>query len=188
MKPGPSTGDNARRAFTIRSYRRSDDAAVRELHEVALRQVGAFVEGEHGKRWDADLDDIEGTYLTTGGLFLIGELNGEVVAMGALRVLDEHTGEIKRMRVRPDHQRRGYGRAVLCRIEEFAAEHGLHALVLDTAPVQQAARAMYVSAGYVQTGRAQRNGFDLIFMAKRIPSVEPERSEPPHANPHSDVG
>jgi ribosomal protein S18 acetylase RimI-like enzyme len=155
----------------IRAYRRGDTAAIRNLHEVALRHAGAFVEGPVGKRWDTDLDDIPASYLTGGGQFLVGEVKGRVVAMGALLVLDERRGQIKRMRVNPDQQRRGYGRAILAHLEEFAVARGLQTLVLDTAPVQHAARALYASAGYLEVARAPRNGFDLIFMEKTLSPI-----------------
>lgn len=164
----------------IRPYRPSDAAAIRELHEVALRQVGAFAEGAHGQRWDTDLDDIDRVYIAGGGRFLVGEIDRRVVAMGALRVLDERRGEIKRMRVNPDYQRRGHGRAILAQLEECAAVRGIHTLILDTAPVQHAARALYASAGYVEIARGQRNGFDLIFMEKRLATRSDQRIDIDH--------
>jgi GNAT superfamily N-acetyltransferase len=142
--------------FVIRPYLPSDVASVRQLHEIALRHVGAYAEGPRGKRWGTDLDDIPSSYPVGGGQFLVGEIDGRVVAMGALRVLDQRRGEIKRMRVSPNHQRRGYGSAILAQLEDCAAVHGLQTLVLDTAPVWDAARVFYASAGYVEIARGHR--------------------------------
>ena len=166
--------------LVIRPYRPSDVPSVRQLHEIALRHVGAYADGPRGKRWDTDLDDIPSSYLAGGGQFLVGEIDGRVVAMGALRVLDERRGEIKRMRVSPDHQRRGFGRAILAQLEDCAAMHGLQTLVLDTAPVWDAARAFYASAGYLEIARGQRDGFDLIFMEKNLATGSKHDIEPNH--------
>ena len=40
-----------------------------------------------------------------------------IVAMGALRPLDGRTAELKRMRVLPEYQRRGYGQRILDSLE-----------------------------------------------------------------------
>jgi ribosomal protein S18 acetylase RimI-like enzyme len=53
-------------------------------------------------------------------------------------------------------------------------------LVLDTAPVQHAARALYASAGYEEIARGQRSGFDLIFMEKKIATGSQQHTETRH--------
>ncbi|MGB3681563.1 MAG: hypothetical protein WA990_03670 [Rubrobacteraceae bacterium] len=68
----------------IRRYETLDLPAVLRLHEVALRDVGAYVEDE---AWDEDLRDIEATYLEDGE-FLDGLYRGRLVAMGALRTFE----------------------------------------------------------------------------------------------------
>jgi hypothetical protein len=51
--------------------------------------------------WDDDLHEIEAAYLRSGGEFLVGVLDGKVVAMGTLRRISPGKAEIKRMRVGP---------------------------------------------------------------------------------------
>ena len=65
----------------IRRYEREDKRAVRRLHDYALNEVGAHL---GSGSWDDDLDEIENVYFESGGEFLVGVLDGEVVAMGAL--------------------------------------------------------------------------------------------------------
>jgi GNAT superfamily N-acetyltransferase len=59
-----------------------------------------------------------------GGLMLVGELSGRIVAMGGIRRLDATTCEILRMRVYLQYQRRGYGRAILDHLERAARSLG----------------------------------------------------------------
>src|SRR5215204_3168418 len=66
----------------IRRYEPGDKRAVRWLHDDALNKVGAHL---GTGPWDDDLDDIEGIYLESGGEFLVGILEGEVIAMGAIK-------------------------------------------------------------------------------------------------------
>src|SRR5487761_287554 len=81
--------------LVLRRYRAEDNDAVRELHRVALQAVGAL--GGPGP-WDDDLSRIAEVYLDGRGEFLVGLLQGRIVAMGALRWHEQQTAEVKRMR------------------------------------------------------------------------------------------
>ena len=72
----------------------------------------------------------------------MGLLEERLVAMGALKRIDSVTGEIKRMRVVPDYQRRGYGTAILLALEQRADELGISRLKLDTTDIQLAAQSL----------------------------------------------
>ncbi len=158
-------GPDLAAGLRLRRYRPADRAAVRELHDLALVDAGAHAgSGE----WDADLDRIERVYLEDGGEFLVGELDGRIVAMGALRREAGGIGRITRMRVHPDCQRRGFGRIVLTRLEQRAAELGYRELVLDTTVGQTAARAMYEGAGYRETARSRLGPFEVIDMHRTL--------------------
>jgi hypothetical protein len=61
-----------------------------------MRQANAHA---RDGRWDDDLRSIRATYLERGGEFLVGLLDGEAVAMGALRRVSDTVAEIRRMRV-----------------------------------------------------------------------------------------
>jgi GNAT superfamily N-acetyltransferase len=82
------------------------------------------------------------------GLFLVSEVDGEIVAMGGWRRHDETAVEIKRMYVPERYRRKGYARAVLAELERRAAAAGYRRIVLNTGVEQPEAVAMYQSAGY----------------------------------------
>lgn len=67
---------------------------------------------------------------------------------GALRVLDENTGELKRMYVRPAFRRRGISRKLIAHLESTAHDLGISCMRLETGPEQVEALALYESAGY----------------------------------------
>jgi ribosomal protein S18 acetylase RimI-like enzyme len=148
----------------IRHYQPSDQDFVWALHRLALEDTGIDV--THGS-WDEDLYRIEAAYLESGGEFLVGTLDRHIVAMGALRRTAADRAEIKRMRVHPDFQRRGFGQAILDTLEARAQELGYETLHLDTSTQQTAAQQFYVKNGYVETGREERGRFTLIFYEKR---------------------
>lgn len=151
--------------LTIRRYQLADQEAVWSLHNLALREAGAYA---GNGPWDDDLRHVEAAYLSSGGEFLVGTLEGRVVAMGGLRRRSAEVAEVKRMRVHPGVQRRGYGRAVLAALERRARQLGYVRLVLDTTTRQRAAIALYQGHGFVVTGRTTVAGMATLLMAKRL--------------------
>ena len=149
----------------IRRYRASDREAVWDLHNVALNAVGAH--GGHGA-FDDDLHHIESVYLSGGGEFLVGERAGRVVAMGALKPNADDLPEITRMRVHPDCWRRGFGRALLTRLEDRARELDYNRLYLVTTTRQTAAQKMYENHGYTEVGRGRAHRFEFIRYEKQL--------------------
>lgn len=161
-------GDNGA-VFDLRSFRMEDADAVWRLHDVALLDAG--VHGGHGS-WEDDLRDIGAAYLEPGGDFVVAFADGELVGMGGLRRRSDREGEIRRMRVRPDFQRRGLGRRILGELEGRARARGLQTVSLDTTEEQVAARRLYESAGYRETGRRQTDRFVFLDFVKAL-SAEP---------------
>lgn len=158
------------RVLTIRRYRRKDHDAVWELHNVALYQVGAHA---GNGPWDDDLHDIERVYIESGGEFLVGELDGLIVAMGAIRPLGEGRAEVKRMRVHPGYQRRGFGQAILTALEEAARRTGFRVLTLDTTVKQVPAQRLYEKNGFRPVRRTVLTGFECIIYEKEIGRTAP---------------
>jgi N-acetylglutamate synthase-like GNAT family acetyltransferase len=103
------------------------------LHNAALAGTGPHL---GNGPWDDDLHHIERVYLDAGGEFLVGDIDDHVVAMGALQRKDEAVAALRRMRVDPSCQRRGYGHQVLEALESRATELGYVRMVLDTTTAQ----------------------------------------------------
>jgi ribosomal protein S18 acetylase RimI-like enzyme len=149
----------------MRRYCDADHDEVWALHNIALIQVGAH---PGNGSWDDDLHAIGAVYLESGGEFLVGEYDGALVAMGALLRLSPTSAEIKRMRVHPTYQRRGFGRAILQQLEARAQDLGYRELTLETTVQQVAAQALYRAMGYAETRRFQLGPYAVIAYAKRL--------------------
>jgi ribosomal protein S18 acetylase RimI-like enzyme len=106
--------------------------------------------------------------LESGGEFLVGETDGRIVAMGALRRVNATTALVKRMRVLPAFQRRGWGQMILTALEQRAVELGYRTLELDTTEQQIAAIAFYRKNRYVETGRRPFGQFIEILFRKEL--------------------
>jgi GNAT superfamily N-acetyltransferase len=152
-------------ALVIRDYEPADHETLVELNRYGLAAAGV---PEDADIYRGDLDDIAGTYLSQRGVMLVGEVEGAVVAMGGLWQVDAASCEIRRMRVRPNHQGRGYARALLGALEDRARQLGYETALLVTGPEQHPAIDLYRSAGYEQ-GEVERFGeLDGVRLLKRL--------------------
>lgn len=152
-------------ALTVRRYRPADVAAVWAVHERALRASGLeFVEDAPV---DADLTAIRARYLDRDGEFLVGLADDRIVAIGGFRPRDDETVEIRRMRVHPDHQRRGFGRRLLTALEGRARDRGFRSAVLETNERLHAAMAFYEARGDDEAGRETHPATGDTFVTSR---------------------
>ena len=87
-------------------------------------------------------------FVRSGGVFLVGRIDGQAVASGAIRPIGDRVVEVKRMYVRPQFRGRGLARAMLAALEASAAARGNGIVRLETGDGQPEAIALYSSAGY----------------------------------------
>lgn len=167
--------------LSIRQYRPADHDRVLQLHVGPMEDVDAFVDRED--EFDADLEDIESAYLDSGGNFLVGEFDRQIVAMGAYKppseyftyFLDElpkETAEITRMRVDADYQGRGFGEAIYDELERRARAGGFKKLILDTTYRQEAAQGLYEKKNFCEVKREDvefdGDSFTMIIYKKTL--------------------
>ncbi len=149
----------------IRSFQKDDEDAVFDLHIRSLKPIGEHLFGE---KMDQDFKDIESIYIKPGGDFLVGTIEGEIVAIGALKKMSDDLAEIKRMRVDPIFQRHGFAQAILERLEKRARELGFNVLELDTSVIQEAAQKLYEKNGYKEYKRGEIAGIPCVFYRKTL--------------------
>jgi NADPH:quinone reductase-like Zn-dependent oxidoreductase/GNAT superfamily N-acetyltransferase len=102
---------------------------------------------------DAHALDLEGL-LDPSVLFFSFRLNGELLAIGALKHLDEDHAEVKSMHTAETARGRGIGRAMLEHLVNVARDRGYRRVSLETGamPGFAPARSLYASAGFQATG------------------------------------
>lgn len=155
-------------ALHIRPATPVDAGRARTVYERSMRDAEAFLPAaDH-----SDLDTPTETYADGG--FLVGEVDGTVVAVGGLRPVEPDnepsTVEMKRVAVLPAHQGQGYGRGIVRALEDAARERGVERIVLETGEEQHAARGLYESLGYEQVERVSYTGGEIVGIryAKRL--------------------
>lgn len=151
----------------IRRYQPQDNKVIRALNDAGIAQI----EPSGGLRAlpgvTDDFDDIEGVYLKDGD-FIVGVQNGEVVAMGAFKKRTETCAEIKRLRIRPDCQRQGYGETIMRQLLKLAAEKGYTEAFLDTLKTNHRAQNLFEKLGFKRNGGGKRGPYDLFFYTRQL--------------------
>jgi ribosomal protein S18 acetylase RimI-like enzyme len=84
------------------------------------------------------------------GAYLVAYQDDEPVACGAIRPLDDHHAEVRRIFVLTSARRRGLASAVMRALESRARGLGFRSLRLETGHRQAAAIALYSRLGYVR--------------------------------------
>jgi ribosomal protein S18 acetylase RimI-like enzyme len=151
----------------IRRYQPHDNKVVRELNDAGISQIEPTGKLRNLPHVDADFDDIEGVYLKNGD-FIVGLQDDEIVAMGAFKKRTTECAEFKRLRIRPDCQRKGYGEIIMRMLMEMAAEMGYTEAFLDTLTTNTRAQRLFEKCGFVKSGRGKRGPFDLFYYSRKL--------------------
>ena len=98
----------------------------------------------------AELARLPAPYQQPDGTLLIAKVDGDIAGCAALRRLDEHTGEMKRLYVRPDYRSFGLGKLLVEAIIQAAHQAGYRELRLDTLPSMASAQGLYRRLGFTE--------------------------------------
>ena len=91
--------------------------------------------------------DIDRKLQVGADLFLLGVLDGEVVA-SVMGGFEGHRGWINYLAVKPSHQRKGYGQAMMAAVETRLREKGCPKINLQVRSTNTAVIAFYDALGY----------------------------------------
>ena len=97
-----------------------------------------------------ELATLPGVYARPGGRLLLAMVTDQVAGCAALRSLDDATGEVKRVYVRPAFRGLGLGRMLAQAILDESRAAGYRRVRLDTLPTMVRARELYRELGFRQ--------------------------------------
>ena len=131
----------------LREATNADSARVRDLVFAVLEEYG--LKPDPGST-DADLDDIERSYVARGGTFCVLEdQDGAIVGAYGLCPMANHTCELRKMYLRREYRGQGLGRHLLDDALAAARRLGFKKVILETASVLKEAIALYERYGFV---------------------------------------
>jgi ribosomal protein S18 acetylase RimI-like enzyme len=98
--------------------------------------------------FDEELAGLPGKYAPPRGTLLLALDHDLPLGCVALRPIDEHRCEMKRLYVRPSARGRRLGRTLTERIFAHARSTGFTRICLDTLPQMREAQSLYTSLGF----------------------------------------
>jgi ribosomal protein S18 acetylase RimI-like enzyme len=141
----------------IRPYLEADEIGVISLWAAAFPNEPAE---------NVPIDDIRRKLAVQRDLFLIGQLDGRIVAT-VMAGFDGHRGWVYRVAVLPELRKRGIGQAMMAEAEKKLAETGCTKINLQVRSTNDGVVAFYRSLGFEVEER--------ISMGKRIGPVSAPR-------------
>ena len=124
-----------------------DDPRAEDVRELLGRHL-AFARSNTPPK-DVHALDLDGLLDPAVTVFSF-RLDGELLAVGALKRLDERHAELKSMHTAQSARRRGIGRAMVEHLLAVARDRGFRQVSLETGsmPAFAPARLLYASAGF----------------------------------------
>jgi ribosomal protein S18 acetylase RimI-like enzyme len=102
------------------------------------------------QHFDEELDRLQEMYAAPQGGIILCKQDKEWIGCVAVRKIDDRTGELKRMYVKPGFQNTGIGKALLSHALELARECGYEKIRLDTLNYMKPAIQLYQQAGFYE--------------------------------------
>ena len=139
----------------------------------ARRCVDRYFE-ELGRRFEMGFDPASSLpaedrdLVPPAGAFLVGSIDGEPVACGAIKTIESGVGSLKRMWVADDVRGLGIGRRMLQALEAEASALGLRVLRLETNRELGEAIRLYRTAGYREIPRFNDDPYAHHWFEKRL--------------------
>jgi ribosomal protein S18 acetylase RimI-like enzyme len=124
--------------LVIRSYDDKDEVKVIQLWRDVF---------PGNPSWNVPKADIERKLTVQRDLFLVGELDGQIVAT-VMAGFDGHRGWVHLVAVAPDHRQRGFGRAMMVEAENKLREIGCTKINLQVRATNQGVVSFYERLGY----------------------------------------
>jgi DNA-binding MarR family transcriptional regulator/GNAT superfamily N-acetyltransferase len=135
--------------------------------------VGQYFE-ELDRRFESGFDPAaslpadDRDFMPPRGAFLVGLVDGESVACGAVKSISPGVGSLKRMWVADTVRGLGIGRRMLEALETQAGELGLATLQIETNRALQEAIALYRSVGFREVAAFNADPYAHHWFEKRL--------------------
>jgi GNAT superfamily N-acetyltransferase len=151
----------------VRTVEGPDDLnAVRDLWREYWKSIDL---PEDFQDFGEELQGLPGKYAEDGGALLIAWIEGAPTGTIALRRINDHAGEVKRLYLRPQFRGRGLGRHLVEKVIARARAIGYETLYADTLPIMKDALNLYATMGFETTGPYTANPTPgAIFLRLRL--------------------
>lgn len=157
-----------------------DDPAANDVHDL-LRDHLAFARGATPAAYSFALDADE--LVESGVTFFTARRKGVLVAIGALKRIDDGHAELKSMHTRESQRGRGAGKAMVEHVLGEARLQGYRRVSLETGSTDEfvAARVLYTKMGFrpcAPFGDYEASAYNTFMTIELDPGPGPAREGP----------
>jgi ribosomal protein S18 acetylase RimI-like enzyme len=134
-----------------------DDSLVAHARTLLLEYVDSLDVDLSFQNFDRELTDFPASYLPPTGALLVATHDERFAGSIAMRRLDDHVCEMKRLYVRPDFRGLGVGRELAGAIIDTARGMSYRHMRLDTLPGMDDAQRLYRTLGFEEIAAYYEN-------------------------------
>ena len=131
-----------------------DYATVRLLFSEYAQAININLDFQH---FDEELDGLKKMYAPPFGGIILAKDAAEAVGCVAIRKISETTGELKRMYIKPNQQKKGIGKILLEQALQLAKDCNYSVVKLDTLNYMLPAIHLYKQAGFYEIAAYYHN-------------------------------
>jgi GNAT superfamily N-acetyltransferase len=128
----------------IRDYSEDDKKQILLLHD----EFGGEFFPEFYSQETSDLEEKYADFVYQSGKFWVAEDQGLVVGYIGVQMQENDQADLIQLRVKKSHRRRGIGKLLIQKVEEYAVSFGKTQMHLHTAERLINARTLYEKCGY----------------------------------------
>lgn len=129
------------------------ELVIRRLTRLDPEMLAALEEYGRAALGDSALDRWMLPAIAACGMLYVGGIGGEIVgAAEIIRCMEDGDLYLEGFYIRPEHQGRGYGSALLAGILGTLSPSGFKRLLATVDPENQAGRRLYKKTGFMETG------------------------------------
>lgn len=127
----------------IRNFEEADQGAAAQFILAIFKELNWSLEDADG------LDNIAKFFHLPEGIFLVIDLNDNIIGCAGVKTLDEGVGLIKRFYVAKEFRGQGIAQQLMLKLETEAKNKGYKTLVLDVEKDDPRAQKFYEKHGFV---------------------------------------
>ena len=149
----------------VRSFREEDEAAVKELISSILNREFLFEKKAYS---DTDLNMISKVYTGSRNIFLVGELDHQIIGTVAVKEDDRDTALLRRVFVDPAYRGKKFGSRLVDEALQFCRQRGYKKVVFRGTTGMSAAISLIQKKGFSEIERIHFGEVEMIHFALNL--------------------
>jgi len=149
----------------VRSFREGDEAAVKELVSTILNREFLLEKKAYS---DTDLNMISKVYTGSRNIFLIGEVDDQIIGTAAVKEDDRDTALLRRVFVNPAYRGKKFGSRLVDEALQFCRQQGYKKVVFRGTTGMSAAISLIRKKGFSEIERLRFGEVEMIHFALNL--------------------